>query len=117
MKILYIEDEPNDALLVQRYARATSHQLTVVNNVQDALTASAAGHPDLILVDVMLNQVRQGYDFVRELRDQGFTCPIIAVTALSLPHDLEECYAAGCNEIVTKPYMINELAEMINRYV
>jgi CheY-like chemotaxis protein len=115
MHILYIEDEPNDARLVERYAHSVGHRLTHVNNIADARQAIAA-QPDLVLVDVMLGHARQGFAFVSELRQQGYHQPILAVTGLSLPNDLEECYRVGCTGIINKPYMINELADAIEKY-
>jgi CheY-like chemotaxis protein len=115
MLILYIEDEPNDATLLDRYIRVTPHKLHIVTNMQDA-KAHMTQTPDLLLVDVLIGQARQGYNFVRELRNQGYNQPIVAVTGLSTPYDIEQCFASGFNEVLTKPYTIDELADMINKY-
>jgi CheY-like chemotaxis protein len=92
MRILYIEDEPTDAVLVERYAKKMQHDLILVNNI-DAAEQAMVNAPDLILVDVL-----------------------IAVTGLALPEDVKRCYEAGFNEVLTKPYAITELAELISRY-
>jgi CheY-like chemotaxis protein len=115
MRILYIEDEPADAQLVERYIRLTPHQLTLVHNIKEAQTA-VQDVPDLILVDILLERSRAGYDFVRDLRAQGYTQPIIAVTALTLPQELERCRQAGVNEVLAKPYAIQQLVDLLNRY-
>jgi CheY-like chemotaxis protein len=115
MYILYVEDEPNDAQLVERYARASGIQMTVARNIRDA-KAALAQNPDLILVDILLDQSRQGYQFVKDLRTNGYRQPIIAVTGLSLPTDMEECRRAGCDEVIVKPYNITLLAQTIERY-
>ena|SRR5258707_2656892 len=115
MYILYVEDEPNDAQLVERYAKASGYQMTVARNIGDAW-AALAHNPDLILVDILLNQSRQGYQFIKELRTKGYQQPIIAVTGLTLPTDMEDCRRAGCDDVITKPYNITLLAQTINRY-
>ncbi len=115
MDILYIEDEPNDAKLVDRYIRVTPHQVRIVDNMKDA-HAELKSTPDLIMVDVMIGQTRQGYDFVRELRSQGYTQPIVAVTGLSTPYDIQQCLESGFDEVLTKPYTINQLADLISKY-
>jgi CheY-like chemotaxis protein len=115
MHILYIEDEPADAQLVERYIRLTPHQLTLANNIKEA-NAAIKEALDLILVDILLERSRDGYDFVRELRAQGYTQPIIAVTGLTLPHDLEQCRQAGVNEVLAKPYAIQQLVDLLNKY-
>ncbi len=104
MRIVYIEDESADAQLVERYANLMNHALVVTDSIH------------LILVDMSIHQSRIGYDFVREIRTQGFTKPIVAVTGLTLAPDVERCYEVGCDEVLTKPYTINQLAELFSRY-
>lgn len=115
MFILYLEDEPNDAALVRRYIATTRHSLEIAANVREARTILAR-EPDLILVDVLLGQSTEGYDFVRELRAQGHTQPVVAVTSFMLERDIARCYEAGCDDVLNKPYVITQLAEMISRY-
>ena len=115
MQIVYIEDEFADAQLVERYANLTSHELIVTDNIQKA-TAAVQASPDLILVDMFIHQSKIGYDFVRDLRAQGYSKPIVAITGLTLKQDIDRCYAVGCDEVLTKPYTINQLADLITRY-
>jgi CheY-like chemotaxis protein len=118
MNILYLEDEPQDAALVSLYARSATHHLTVASNVEEAQAAlmTPADAPDLILVDVMLGSARDGFVFTRNIRQRGFQQPVVAITALATARDLEECRRAGFDQILTKPYTINQLAEIITRY-
>jgi CheY-like chemotaxis protein len=116
MLILYIEDDPTDADLVARYLRNSPHQLKVAKSVEEAAEILSED-PALVLVDIMLNRSRQGFNFVSQLREQGYTQPVIAVTALSLPTEKAQCIEAGCTEVLTKPYMIDQLAGVMNKYL
>ncbi len=115
MNILYLEDEPADAQLVERYVQLTPHQLTLVNSIPDA-EAAMHSRPDLVLVDVLIGSTRSGYRFVQDLRSQGCSMPIIAVTALTTPYDMEQCRRAGFDEVLAKPYAINQLVDLLNKY-
>jgi len=115
MNILYLEDEPDEANLVERYINVTQHHLTLVSSLQEARGALGA-HYDLVLVDLRIGDARQGYDFIREIRNKGSAVTIIAVTGLSFQQDLEQCYDAGCNDILAKPYTIRQLDEIIKKY-
>ncbi len=115
MNILYIEDDPNDAELVALYARARQHNLVVVTR-SDEFQGAVTSDPDLILIDLLLGQAREGYSIARCLREQGNTRPIIAVTALATSHDQAECRSAGFTELLIKPYTIHQLADVITRY-
>jgi CheY-like chemotaxis protein len=116
MLVLYVEDEANDYQLVSRYFSGTPHQLMVATTI-DAAAEAMAQAPQLVLVDMMLGQAREGADFVRTLRTQGYTQPVVAVTGLSLPTELEEMEAIGCTEVLSKPYTIRQLADTVNKYL
>jgi CheY-like chemotaxis protein len=116
MRILYVEDEPADAQLVARYVQSTEHELVTASTIQEAKD-SMDSEPGLILVDILLNRTRQGYDFVSELRAQGYTAPIIAVTGLALPLEIEHCYRVGFTDVLTKPYAVRQLADLLQKYL
>ena len=115
MNILYLEDEPQDAELVALYTRSATHNLKVASNIEEA-QAALADAPDLILVDVILGNTRDGYKFTQEIRQQGFTQPVVAITALATAKDMEDCRQAGFDQVLTKPFTIIQLAEIISRY-
>src|SRR5215510_2985588 len=116
MRILYLEDDPADAHMVERYVRLGTHTVQIVQTLDEANTA-LENPPDLILVDMLLNHVRLGYEFVHEVRTQGYTHPIIAITGLALPREIDQCYEAGATDVLTKPYTIQQLAEMLDKYL
>ena len=115
MNILYIEDEPNDAQLMALYIRTTPHRLILAENLEQARRAFE-DNPDLILADVLLGHARNGYRLIHEFRSQGCQCPIIAVTALTTPQDVKDCTAAGFDYILHKPFGIEQLAAVIDKY-
>jgi CheY-like chemotaxis protein len=115
MHILYVEDEPNDATLVERYIRTTPHQIKIVKNLQEA-EQSLSHAFDLILLDMFLNGRRDGFNLVYAIRQRGYTQPIIALTALSLPQDIQQCFESGCTEVISKPFEIADLDRLFRRY-
>ncbi len=115
MNVLYVEDEPNDAQLVDLYIRTTPHRLTIAKNGAEA-RAAFAHQPDLILIDVWLGSARDGYTLIREFHAHGYTGPVIAVTALTTPKDIDDCQKAGFDDILHKPFLIEQLAAVIDKY-
>ena len=114
MNIVYIEDNLQDRILVQRYIDTTAHQLTTVTRLEelDLGTLSA----DLILLDILIDGKSAGLNYIEMFRDQGIQCPIVAVTGLALPHQLASYKRAGIEVVIQKPFEITELAEIIARY-
>jgi DNA-binding response OmpR family regulator len=117
MVILYVEDDANDYTLVQRYAQAMGYDLLVATNADDAAQTLQQYFPDMMLVDIVLNDTRQGYDFVQWVRSVGYDRAVVAVTGLSLPNEMAMMQQVGFNDVLLKPYTINQLADTITRYL
>lgn len=113
MKILYLEDNYQDAALVSRYVATTEHELEIVSTIDDA-AAHCDDTVDLFLLDILIDNERAGLEFVKKLRRAGFVKPLVAITALSSEADIESCRNAGLNAVLVKPYSIMHLAEIIN---
>jgi two-component system cell cycle response regulator DivK len=108
--ILYIEDNPDNKLLVQRALEARGYTLTWAADGRSGLAQAEAHPPDLILLDINLPDM-DGYEVARRLRahDALRSVPIMAITANALKGDAEKALAAGCDDYLSKPLQIQEL--------
>jgi CheY-like chemotaxis protein len=118
--ILYIEDNPDNMLLVQRALEARGyHLLKAMKGVEGVATAEKESI-DLILLDINLPDI-DGYEVARRLRASGKhelkTVPIIAVTANALKGDAEKALNAGCDVYMSKPINIRELWARVEAFV
>jgi signal transduction histidine kinase len=103
-KILYIEDSPDNRMLVR--ALLPSDQYTIVE-AEDGLAGIAAAlreQPALILLDINLPGI-DGYEVGVALRSFPAlrTTPIIAVTAYAMEGDRERTLVSGCDGYIAKP--------------
>ena len=118
--ILYIEDNPDNMMLVQRALEARGyHLLKAMKGVEGVATAERET-VDLILLDINLPDI-DGYEVARRLRSSTKrelkTVPIIAVTANALKGDAEKALNAGCDVYMSKPINIRELWARVEAFV
>lgn len=120
-RILLAEDN----LAIQRVTALHLERLgaTVVlaKNGEEAVEAVRAAvrenQPfDVILMDMQMPVV-DGYEATRQLRDEGYPGPIIALTAYAMAEDREETKKLGCDEHLSKPIDWNRLARVVTDFV
>ena len=118
--ILYIEDNPDNMLLVKRALDAIGHEMIGAETGLDGLRMAAELHPDLILLDINLPDI-DGYEVARRLRgskDQHlFYIPLIAITANAMRGDATKALEAGCDVYMSKPVNIRELWARVESFV
>lgn len=107
VRVLLAEDgEDNQRLLRHVLERAGAFVHIAQNGaeaVEAALGASQSPQPfDLILMDIQMPIV-DGCTATRRLRAEGYTGPIVALTAHAMAGDRERCLRCGCDDYTTKP--------------
>ncbi len=113
MRILYVEDNQANFLLVQRIARMGNHEVVNYVSAEDALRNLDRENPDLLLVDLQLAGEMDGVEFVRLVRSAGYRTPAIAVTAFGMPGERERCFAVGFDDFIDKPVPVNALVSWL----
>ncbi len=118
--ILYIEDNPDNMMLVQRALESRGYRLLKALKGVEGVATAEREEVDLILLDINLPDI-DGYEVARRLRASDkralSTVPIIAVTANALKGDAEKALDAGCDVYMSKPINIRELWARVEAFV
>ncbi len=111
-RVLLVEDN----LINQKVARLSLEQLgcevVVASNGREAVAlAGGASSFDLILMDVSM-PVMDGFEAtvaIRRLDHRNASVPIVAMTGMVFEEDRERCFAAGMNDVIAKPFSLQDL--------
>jgi PAS domain S-box-containing protein len=119
--ILLVEDNLINQQVALGILQIQGYSVTVVNNGREALDAHAQGAFDLILMDCHMPEM-DGFEATREIRGRelssiGKRVPIIALTANAMAQDREECLNTGMDDHLSKPFSMQTMQDMLNRWV
>lgn len=115
-RILVVEDNPVNQMLARKQLIKLGHEVSVVENGQEALDILAHQRFDLVLMDMQM-PVMDGTEATRQLRARGETLPILAMTANAMPEDAQRCLDSGMQAVITKPVKVAELHNTLYHYL
>lgn len=84
-RILIVDDDPDFATAIRRILTSAQYQVEVAGNVEDGMKAIQGHRPDLILLDVMMENYDDGFKMCYELKhdDRFKDIPVIIITAVT----------------------------------
>lgn len=115
--ILVVDDNRDNAEIIQQYLEARGYPITVANSGEEALALFETVKPAIVLLDVMMPG-RDGWEVCRVMKqhpDLGRTVRIIMVTALNELDDKREALQTGADDYVEKPFDLAALAATVQR--
>jgi two-component system cell cycle response regulator DivK len=116
--ILYVEDNPDNRLLIRRVLVAEGYAVHEAASATDALEVLNNLHPDLILMDINMPEM-DGYTLtarIRSMSKMGMV-PIVALTANVMKGDRERSLEAGCDGYIQKPIDIDTISSQVERFM
>ena len=117
-KILVVDDSKTALFMVMTILKKTPYDLVTAHDGQQALEVATAERPDLILMDVVMPRMT-GFQACRELKQREDTkrIPVILVTTRGEEENVEDGFASGCNDYVTKPVNAQELLAKVRDHI
>ncbi|HJU31632.1 MAG TPA: response regulator [Hyphomicrobiaceae bacterium] len=103
--VLIVEDNPINRDVLGRRLERRGYSVRFAEDGPSGIEAAASLKPDVILMDMGLGELMDGWEATRRIKANRDTAriPIIALTASAFESDRRKSLAAGCCDFDTKP--------------
>jgi DNA-binding response OmpR family regulator len=112
--ILYIDDDPDYRLAVRQLLEANGMTVVEAEDGESGLRAFRDHNPDLVIVDLMMEEIDSGVNFLREIRTSGSHVPIYLMSSvgdsLAMTTNAAEL---GFSGVFQKPFSNDRLLAVI----
>ncbi len=115
-RVLVAEDEKDIQFLYTAWLRREGYEVTTADNGLEAISAFESSRFDIVILDVMMPEV-DGLEVCRHIRAGDPHVPILMVSALARPDDVERGLQAGASLYVDKPVTPKEVSLRIREVV
>ncbi|RCJ38630.1 hypothetical protein A6769_08390 [Nostoc punctiforme NIES-2108] len=121
-RILVVDDRKENRDLIVQLLGSIGFEIEAATNGQEAIAIWQTWQPHLIWMDMRM-PIMNGYDATKEIRDRekntttNFRTVIIALTASAFEEQQASILAAGCDDLVRKPFREQVIFEKIAEYL
>ncbi|MBC8515432.1 response regulator transcription factor [bacterium] len=113
IQLLLVEDDANLRLVLRHILMKEGYALDEARTAEEGLKRIRRGGVDLLILDLMLPGMG-GKEALALLRSQGYSLPVIILSALGEEAQRVEGFLAGCDDYMVKPFSGKELVLRIN---
>lgn len=113
-RILIADDKPSNAELLNEYLSDGEFETAIARDGEETLQMIAQFRPDVLLLDIMMPKL-SGFEVCKRLRHDPTTrdLPVLMITALDQPSDIDRAVDAGTNDFLTKPINATDLVARV----
>ncbi|MDJ0811159.1 MAG: transporter substrate-binding domain-containing protein [Desulfobacterales bacterium] len=117
-RILIVDDHPDNRLVLKSLLEGVGFKILEAGNGLEALKAIDRSPLDFIWMDMRM-PVMDGYEAVQKIRQhpENSKIPIVAITASVFKSQRQRILAAGCDDMVFKPFQAHEIFETMARFL
>jgi signal transduction histidine kinase/DNA-binding NarL/FixJ family response regulator len=115
-KILCVDDHLENRSIIKNLLEPIGFEIIEANDGQEGINALAQNSPDLILTDLSMPGMT-GLEMICQARQQGYTLPIIVLSANVFETDKVNSLTAGADEFLPKPFETKDLLKALRSHL
>ena len=113
IKILLVDDDLKNSMLLKRFIEAEGYEVTYANNGRVGFELYSETHPDLILLDINMPEM-DGFELARKIRSMDKRVIIFFLTDRTEKVDRLHGFSLRGNDYIPKPFYPEELIAKIH---
>jgi CHASE2 domain-containing sensor protein/CheY-like chemotaxis protein len=117
-KVMIVDDQGENRSFIIQLLESIGFECLEANNGQEGLEIAVKNQPELIVTDLKM-PVMDGFEMIQIFRKmpQFQNIPIIVSSASVFEHEKSKCLTAGGNEFLPKPLQIDDLLNLLQKYL
>ena len=117
-RILVVEDNLDNMTLITDVLQSLGYEAILARDGEEGVKMAGTEKPDLVLMDLSLPKM-DGWTATRLIKaDENLAnIPVIALTAHAMVGDRDRALEAGCDDYLTKPLNLRELAQKLSEHI
>ncbi len=113
---LIVEDEDMNFIYLKQIFKLTKGNVDRVKTGESAIRKCKEKVYDFILMDIQLPDMT-GMEATKTIREFNPSIPIIAQSAIRTQEEIDSVLEAGCNDVLTKPFKLEDFSEKIRKFL
>lgn len=114
--VLVVDDESDIRSLLTSFLKSNNYEYETAADGEEALEAVTRKPFDLIILDLYMPKMN-GLQFLRRIRIEGVTTPVVILTASPLEQDMLTSYSTGADYFMSKPFSTKRLKDILTYFL
>lgn len=114
--VLLVEDNVDNQKLFEMYLIKIGAEVHLAKTGDEAVEMLLKSSFDLVLMDMLMPGL-SGVEATKLIRKNGYSQPVVMITANILEEELEKCRGVGIDDFITKPVSRNHFVEFVGQFL
>ena len=118
-KIVIIDDDPDILDASSIVLTSKGYEVVTAANPEDGYNLVEEENPDLIILDIKMNETDEGFCFTQRIRAENLQTPILMYTSISKAVGIEHTKSemVPVDKFIEKPFSPSQLLEKVEKYI
>jgi CheY-like chemotaxis protein len=115
MKAIVVEKNDSNFILIQAYLEKINAKAIRVDNLLDIIEIIKKQDIDMALINTYKLENEDGIEITQKIKSINPNLPVVIISTNTFPNVIFNCYNAGCDDYLLKPFSFNHFYEVMEK--